>query len=449
VSVRRLRDLVAILLAAALAAAAAASEAVVPAEPGALARAIAETEPGAVLRLAPGVHQGPVVLEQPVTLEGGGKAAIDAGGAGSVVTISGSDVVVRGIEIRGSGSSHETMDAGVKLMKTAQRPVVEYNRILGNLIGVHVWGATESVVRGNTIVGRTGARMNSRGNGVYVWNATGTVVEGNDVSLGRDGIFSNVSRKGAYRNNFFHDLRFAVHYMYTHDSEVSGNISIGNHLGYALMYSNNINVHDNLSLRDREHGVMMNYTNASKIRGNLVRGGTHQKCTFIFNAHKNAFAGNHFENCGIGIHFTAGSERNVITGNAFIGNRTQVMYVGTRFVEWSDGARGNFWSDHPAFDLDGDGIADSIYRPNDLMDHILWSQPAAKLLLGSPAVQLVRWSQAAFPAILPGGVTDSHPLMQPVEIPVPERIAALETAARPDWMHSEAMDADPDTLAGH
>ena len=444
-----MRRLLAALFAAALAAPTLASEVDVPAEPGALALAVAEAEPGTVLRLAPGVHQGPITLERSITLDGGGKVVIDGRGKGSVVIVAGTNIVVRGLEIRGSGSSHETMDAGVKLMRTARRAVIENNRILGNLIGVHVWGALDSVVRGNTIVGRTDVRMNTRGNGVYVWNAPGTVVEGNDISLGRDGIFSNASRDGTYRNNLFHDLRFAVHYMYTHDSEVSGNISIGNHLGYALMYSNNIRVHDNLSLRDREHGVMLNFTNSSQIRGNLVRGGTQKKCTFIFNAHKNVIAGNRFENCDIGINFTAGSERNTIVGNAFIGNRTQVKYVGTRFIEWSDGARGNFWSDHPAFDLNGDGIADSTFRPNDLMDQILWSQPAAKLLLGSPAVQLVRWSQAAFPATLPGGITDSHPLMQPVEIPVADDIAAMEIAADPDWIHKETGDADIELLAGH
>ena len=37
----------------------------------------------------------------------------------------------------------------------------------------------------------------------------------------------------------------------------------------------------------------------------------------------------------------------------------------------------------------------------------------ARLLLGSPAVQLIRWSQSRFPNLLPGGVIDSHPLMSP------------------------------------
>ena len=50
--------------------------------------------------------------------------------------------------------------------------------------------------------------------------------------------------------------------------------------------------------------------------------------------------------------------------------------------------RGNYYSDNPAFDLKGDGIADTAYRPNDLIDQVIWRAPAAKLLLNSPAVQV-------------------------------------------------------------
>jgi nitrous oxidase accessory protein len=421
----------------------------VPVAAGALASAIAGASPGDVLILAPGLHQGPVTLDRPLTLDGRGQAVIDGGGTGSVVTITGSDITLRGAEIRGSGSDGSTIDSGVQVLRTAQRVLIEDNRIIGNLHGVDVHGALDTTVRGNVIEGRTAGRVNERGNGVYVWNAPGTLVERNDIRHGRDGIFSNASKQGIYRDNLFRDLRFAVHYMYTNDSVISGNVSIGNTLGYALMFSNKITVTGNLSLRDRTHGMMLNYANNSVVRGNLIRGGTHEKCTFIYNAHKNLIEGNRFEGCGIGIHFTAGSERNVLTGNAFIGNQTQVKYVGTRHVEWSDGKRGNYWSDHPAFDLDGNGLADSAFRPNDLMDHILWSQPAARLLLGSPAVQLVRWSQASFPAILPGGVVDSAPLMLAPEIPVPDHIATMEAAARPAWLNEMSEDADTDPLAGH
>ena len=129
------------------------------------------------------------------------------------------------------------------------------------------------------------------------------------------------------------------------------------------------------------------------------------------------------QGCEIGVHFTAGSEGNEITENAFVNNRHQVKYVGTRFLDWSVNGRGNYYSDNPAFDLKGTGIADTAYRPNDLMDQVIWRAPAAKILLNSPAVQVVRWAQARFPAIHPGGVIDSAPLMTPPHPPALARLA--------------------------
>jgi len=161
---------------------------------------------------------------------------------------------------------------------------------------------------------------------------------------------------------------------------------------------------------------MLNTTNASKVVGNVVRRG-HEKCVFVYNANNNVLRDNWFEACPIGIHFTAGSEGNTVVGNAFIGNRSQVKYVGTRFIDGGKGGRGNYWSDNPAFDLDGDGVADRPYRPNDVMDQVLWTLPAAKVLANSPAVQIVRWAQAKFPALYPGGVIDSTPLIRPVRTP--------------------------------
>ncbi len=402
-----------------LASPAMAAEREVPARPGALAAAIEAAEAGEVLLLAPGVHEGGVQIERPLALRGRAGATVVGPGTGSVISVLAPDVEIGGLEIRGSGSSHETIDSGIRLGRKAARALVRGNRLLGNLYGVDIHGARNARVAGNVIEGRRDHRMNARGNGVYVWNAPGAVVEGNDIRWGRDGIFVNTSKKNTFRNNRFRDLRFAVHYMYAHSSTVEGNLSIGNDLGYAIMYSKRVKVLGNASVGDAEHGIMLNYANSSEVRGNLVLNGAN-RCAFIYNAHKNRIEDNRFEGCAIGIHFTAGSERNAISGNAFIANRTQVKYAGTRWMDWSEEGRGNHWSDFAAFDLDGDGIADAPYRPNDAMDHVLWRQPAAKWLLGAPAVQLVRWAQAAFPALLPGGVIDSHPLMRPVEVRLPD-----------------------------
>ncbi|WP_083096457.1 nitrous oxide reductase family maturation protein NosD [Pseudophaeobacter leonis] len=393
----------------------------VPNRAGAIAQTLAQAADGDSLRLAPGTYFEILTLDRPVTLDGQGHATIDGGNQGSTITVTGPGVIVQGLTVQGSGSDHETIDSGIQLTKTARAPVIKGNILLGNVYGVDIHGARDALVADNVIEGRQDRHMNMRGNGVYVWNAPGAIVSGNDIRWGRDGVFVNSSKRNIFRDNLFRDLRFAVHYMYADNSEVTGNVSIGNHLGYAVMFSTRVKVSDNVSLNDRDHGVMLNYTNKSVITGNYVKG-ARNKCTFLYNSHKNDFSDNWFQGCGIGIHFTAASENNHIVGNAFVGNRHQVKYVASKWVEWSEQGRGNYWSDNAGFDVDGNGIADAPYRPNDSMDHVLWTQPAAKLLMGSPAVQLVRWSQSAFPALLPGGVIDSNPLMRPVKPVVANKV---------------------------
>ncbi len=390
----------------------AAAEWFVPAEQGALQDILTKARAGDMLRLAPGDHAGPVIVEKPLTLDGFGKARISGNGIGSVVTVTVPDVVVRGLTITGSGLSHETLDSGIKLTKKAHRARVQDNRILDNLTGVDVHGAREAIVSNNLIEGRQDLRMNERGNGIYVWNAPDLLAEFNTIRFGRDGVFVNTSHKDTFRNNHFQNLRFAVHYMHGNSGIIENNVSTGNDIGYALMFSDRLKVRNNVSIGDRDHGLMLNYANRAEITGNQVSGGG-EKCLFMYNANKNAVTDNRFEGCPIGVHFTAGSAKNTFQGNAFIRNKTQVKYVGSRDLDWSTEGRGNFWSDHAAFDMNGDGLADTAYRPNDLVDQVLWTQPSAKLLVGSPAVQLLRWTQSQFPALLPGGIVDTAPLMHP------------------------------------
>jgi len=391
-----------------------AKAATVSVSPGAenLNTAIVQAAPGDVLRLSAGVHNGPVVIDKPLQLIGEAGAIVEGSGVGSTITVGAVDVVIRGLTIRGSGKALETMDSGVFVNKSGSRAEIEGNTFEDNLFGVYFWGPKDAVMRGNTVIGMRSARINQRGNGISLWNTPGSIVENNDFRFGRDGIFTTTSRDNVFKNNRFRNLRIAVHYMYTNNSEISGNLSIGNQVGYALMFSDQLIVQRNRSIDDRNHGIMLNFANSSVITDNSVLAGK-TKCVFIYNSNKNIFTGNRFKGCAIGVQFSAGSERNVISENAFIANRTQVKYVGSRNLDWSSKGRGNYWSDNPAFDLNGDGLSDVAYRPNDMIDRVVWAQPLAKLLLNSPAVQVLRWAQSRFPALLPGGIVDTAPLMVP------------------------------------
>ena len=219
------------------------------------------------------------------------------------------------------------------------------------------------------------------------------------------------SKYNLFENNTISGIRFGIHYMYTEDSEVKNNHLSDLESAYVIMFSNRITVRDNESDNSREHGLMLNAVNQSEISGNRINRAN--KCVFLYNANQNGFHHNHFSNCTIGVHSTAGSTDSRIHDNAYIGNQTQVMYVGTRLIEWSLDGHGNYWSDNSAFDLNGDGIADMPYRPNNILDQVLWRAPNAKILINSPAAQLLKYAQQQFPAIHPGGVVDSYPLMNP------------------------------------
>ncbi|WP_353146931.1 nitrous oxide reductase family maturation protein NosD [Pollutimonas bauzanensis] len=391
-----------------------------------LQQAVSSAAPGDVLQLASGDYPGNIIIDKPLVLEGpADRSAVIVGTRqGRALWVQAPDVTVRSMTVTLSGLSLSEMDAGIFLDKTAHNALIENNDVLDNSVGVYVWGPSNVLVQNNRIVGNKELRMAERGNGVTLWNTPGSTVIGNDISWGRDGIFVNTSKRNAFLNNRFSHLRYAVHYMYTNDSEVSGNVSIGNDIAYAIMFSHSLIVKDNISKGSRDQGLMLNYANDSAISRNVVVGG--EKCVFIYNANRNQFADNHFQDCDIGIHFTAGSEGNHMANNAFVNNQNQVKYVGARYLDWSRDGRGNYWSDNSAFDLNGDGIADTAYRPNDVIDQVVWRAPAARVLLNSPAVSIVRWAQSQFPAILPGGVVDSAPLMKAPELPTLKKYKELE-----------------------
>lgn len=397
---------------------------------GTLQAAINLTKAGDTLLLAAGTYTGSIDIHQSISLIGlkidnksdsktGNNrykplSIIDGEKTSHVIKVSAPDVLIKNLNIQYSGTVLEDEDSAIFITDKGDRTRIENNYLENNQIGVYLKGPNDALIKHNIIIGSQFHRVNDRGNGVYLWNSPGSIIKNNTIRYGRDGIFVNGSRNNIFSGNHISDLRFAIHYMYTHDSEISNNISINNRVGFALMFSDRIIARNNFSSGDEKRGLFFNYANYSIIEGNRVIGA--RKCVFIYNANFNQINNNSFEQCNIGIHFTAGSESNKIYGNAFINNRSQVKYVGTRYIEWSKDGRGNFWSDNTAFDIDDNGISDQIYKPNDLVDQIVWRHPLAKLLLNSPSVQVLKWAQAEFPGLHPGGVTDSHPMMQPLPL---------------------------------
>lgn len=133
---------------------------------------------------------------------------------------------------------------------------------------------------------------------------------------------------------------------------------------------------------------------------------------FIYDAEYNTIKNNLVINNRVGVHLWAGSTRNKVFGNDFVGNREQVRYVGSQDEFWG-GDVGNYWSNYMGWDRNGDGIGDIPYAANDVVDRLSWRHPLMKLLMGGPAVQTLRMVAQQFPILRATSVVDNHPHMQP------------------------------------
>ena len=385
---------------------------------------LVETDDGA-WRLPAGEYAGNFRIDTSMKFACEEGAIIDAGGKGHALAIAAPEVSVEGCTLVNWGRNLTNLDSAVFVLPTAHGAIVRNNTLRGPGFGVWVDTTRDVQVLENDITGVADVRSQDRGNGIHLYSVRGARVAGNRVRDVRDGIYVGNTTKSVLENNVLEGMRYGVHYMYSHDNRVSGNLTRHTRTGYALMQSRDLVVRGNRSEDDQNYGILMNFITYSELVDNVVRGvrqgssggvmiqGAEGKALFIYNSQGNRIERNRFEDSSLGIHLTAGSEGNQISSNAFINNQQQVKYVATRRQEWSVEERGNYWSDYLGWDRNGDGIGDLAYEPNDGVDRLLWIYPQARLLMNSPAIELLRWVQRIFPVMRSPGVQDSYPLMHP------------------------------------
>ncbi|WP_211829518.1 nitrous oxide reductase family maturation protein NosD [Kistimonas asteriae] len=412
----------------------------IPVPPGSdLQQVLDSSRVGDRVVLQAGTYRGNFVIRQSITLTGEPGAVIDGNGINDALRIQAPDVVISNLNIINWGGDLTAQNAGIYVEAAGRNCQIDNNDLKGNAFGIWLDRVQGGRVSGNRIEGNPALRSADRGNGIHLSLVRGIEVRDNDVRRTRDGLYIISSENNRLINNRVHDLRFGIHYMYSHNNEVIGNRSWRNRTGYALMSSRGLKILGNTSEEDGNYGILMNFITYSEIRDNRIRRiradgdnieGAEGKALFVYNSAYNRISGNLFADSDLGIHLTAGSEGNTVFENAFVGNRTQVKYVATRAQEWSGGEgrhRGNYWSDYLGWDMNGDGLGDVVYEPNDNMDRLLWKYPSSRLLINSPAVVVLRWVQQQFPVFRSPGVTDSYPLMaNPV---APARPKSLSSSA--------------------
>lgn len=367
--------------------------------------AVDAAAPGDVVDLGGGRWPGPVRIDKPLTLSGG---TLESEGASRTLTIAAPGVTVSDLAVVGSGDDLSTPDACVYVEPVATGAAIRDSRLTDCLFGIWVHETDDVQIVGNTVVGRPDDPPPRKGNGIHLFDATRATVQGNTVSGARDGIYVSATEDSLIAENVASHQRYGIHYMYSWDNVVRDNVTNHNSGGLALMQSRGLTVVGNEASHNERHGILFRDLQESEVSHNRVEGNA--EGFFFFSSLDNRFHHNTIVGNEIGARVWAGTERNEVWANAFVGNRLQVYYVSAYDQTWgTEEGGGNYWSDHLAWDQDRDGVSDRPYRADVATAAMLQRYPAAVLLLNSPTLELIRTLRQRVPSLRVPSVLDPRP----------------------------------------
>jgi len=376
---------------------------------------VALTPAGGTLKPEPGTYSGPVVIDKPITIDGGGKVTIDGGGEGTVLTILADGVTVRGLHLTRSGTSHDAVDAGI-LVK-ADGVTVENNVIDETLFGIHLSNANDNVIRNNRIRSLPDRDISIRGDGIRVWYSHGNLIQGNRLQGVRDLVFSNASENRVVDNRIS-DSRISMEFVYSPDNEVNGNTLEHNVTGITVIYSESIAITGNRIAHMRKltgsgisvkesYDISIDHNEIAHCAVGLLATSPLQPEN-ILHIENNLFTYN-----DVATYFYGEKGGHVIRANRFVDNFVDVMGSApptTRLNHW----QGNFWDRYAGFDMNGDGVGDQPYRVWLYADRIWMERSMARFFRGTVGLSLVDFMERLLPSSEPDLVyEDPAPLMQP------------------------------------
>ncbi|MBX9836561.1 MAG: nitrous oxide reductase family maturation protein NosD [Burkholderiaceae bacterium] len=372
--------------------------------------AIAAAAAGDVVQVQRGFYRANLLIDKALTLRGIDRPTLSGGMVGDTIRVTAPDVVIEGLIVRDSGSNLRDQNSGIYLYPGAHRAVVQNCDLTYNLFGLWIEKVTDARIEGNLITGKREFDSAQRGNGIQLYNTKGAKILNNNISFVRDALYVDVSHHAIFRGNKLHHSRYGTHYMTSYYNVWEDNETYYNRGGLALMEVRDQVVRNNRAWGNSDHGIMLRSVQDSVVEGNIVAG--NNRGFFIYDVEYAVLKNNLVVDNVVGVHLSAGSTRNVVEDNDFIGNREQVRYVGARDEPWGQ-ERGNHWSNYLGWDRDGNGIGDVRYEANDMVDRLSWRYPSMKLLLASPAVQALRLVGQQFPILRVPSVIDPKPHMQP------------------------------------
>ncbi len=352
-----------------------------------------------------------ILIDKPLTVIGENYPVIDGQMLDHIITVTADSVVLQGLQIQNVGTSFIEDRAAIRVEKAKYFQILD-NKIFHTFFAIYLAHARHGIVRSNTVIGQAVDEMTSA-NAIHAWYCQHLEVSYNEVARHRDGIyFEFVDHSRIFENNSHHNIRYGLHFMFSNNDEYYDNTFRNNGAGVAVMFSKTIQMRNNLFIDNwgrSAYGLLLKEINDADIVHNIFQRNT--LAIFVEGSNRITYKENDFIRNGWAVKMHGGATQNHFSHNNFFQN-TFDLTTETNGIDNS--YNDNYWSEYTGYDLDRDGRGDVPFRPIKLFSYIVNQTPEAIVLLRSPFVGLLNFSEKASPIFTPTNILDESPFMKPI-----------------------------------
>ena len=365
---------------------------------------------GDTIRVMPGTYrEGNLIVQKSVTIIGINFPVLDGENKYEIFTIAAHDVSVIGLMLINTGVASINDIAAINAIESNRLRVLN-NRFENTFFGIHLANCSRSLIENNTLRSDLEAK-HQLGNGIHAWKCDSITIRNNNVNGHRDGIYFEFVTNSLVESNFsHHNMRYGLHFMFSHNDEYRSNLFRDNGAGVAVMYTKGVKMTGN---RFEDNWGASSYGLLLKdIRDSFIEKNQFSKNTvgvYMEGSSRCSFSQNVFKENGWAVKIQANCDDNVFLKNSFLSNTFDMATNGSLVLNTVDY---NYWDHYQGYDLDRDGVGDVPFHPVSLYSMVVEKMPSSVMLWRSFLVYLLDRTEKVAPSITPENLKDNHPVMQ-------------------------------------
>lgn len=358
-------------------------------------------------------REGNIILNKSIAILGENFPVLDGENKYEILTIHANDVVIKGLKFINTGIANMNDVAAIKALECKNLRILD-NRFEDTFFGIYFANSSESSIENNQLHADVDAE-HQIANGIHMWKCNNIKVQNNIIKGHRDGIYFEFVTNSLITNNYSEgNLRYGLHFMFSHNDEYKNNTFVNNGAGVAVMYTKGVKMINNTFERNwgsSSYGLLLKDIRDSFVIGNKFT--RNSIGIFMEGSSRIEFKENEFTGNGYAIRLQASCDDNVFERNNFSQNTFDMVTNGTLVL---NKINSNYWDKYEGYDLNKDAIGDIPYRPVSMYGMIVERMPTAVLLWRSFLVYLLDRTEKAIPVITPENLKDDLPSMKPYDL---------------------------------